>query len=107
MLRDYARYADSQVGRWQVKEDGHRDPSVRTLMKPILNLFHGEPGSKKWKNAVDGILKDNPSTLSEVLDRSLHLLSDEVLDAPPRQLTTPLPKVGVWRHRAAAGGREG
>lgn len=36
------------VGRWHVKDDGHRDPSVRTLLRPILNLFHGEQNCKKW-----------------------------------------------------------
>ena len=30
------------MGHWAVKADGHCDPSVRTLMRPILNLFHGE-----------------------------------------------------------------
>jgi len=84
VLAEYCQYADAMLGRWAVKGDGHMEPGVRTMIKPLLNLFHGEKGSKKWKNEVDGILKANPATLREVLDRSLHCLPDEVLDAPPR-----------------------
>lgn len=40
-----------------MKPDGHRSPSVRCVFKPLLNLFHGAPGSKRWKNAVDALLK--------------------------------------------------
>lgn len=47
VLRDYAAYAGSMQGRWGVRDDGHQEPSVRAMMKPILNLFHGEKGSKK------------------------------------------------------------
>ncbi|GIL92753.1 hypothetical protein Vretimale_11743 [Volvox reticuliferus] len=81
----YRQYAESMVGRWAVKADGHADPSIRTLMKPLLNLFHGEPGCKRWKNAVDELLRSSPNSFGEVLDRSLHHIPDNVLDAPPRQ----------------------
>ncbi len=48
MLERYAEYADEVQRRWSaLHEDGRVDPSVRTLVKPLLNLFHGEPGSKK------------------------------------------------------------
>jgi hypothetical protein len=46
-------------GRWQVKADGHQDPNIRLLVKPLLNLFHGDKGGRRWKNAVDGALKDS------------------------------------------------
>ena len=38
----------------------------------------------RWKAAVDTILKDDFPSLTKVLDASLHLIPDEVLDAPPR-----------------------
>jgi len=41
-----------------VKADGHQDPNIRLLVKPLLNLFHGDKGGRRWKNAVDGALKD-------------------------------------------------
>lgn len=50
--------------RWHVKPDGHADPSVRTLMRPLLNLFHGEPGCKRWKNAVDELLRTGGNTIT-------------------------------------------
>jgi hypothetical protein len=30
---------------------------VRLLLKPLLGLFYAGPGSKKWKAAVDAVLK--------------------------------------------------
>ncbi|GFR50100.1 hypothetical protein Agub_g12245, partial [Astrephomene gubernaculifera] len=85
VIQRYREYAEPMVGRWFVKPDGHADPSIRTLMRPLLNLFHGEPGCKRWKNAVDEVLRAGPSSFGEVLDRTLHIIPDHVLDAPPRQ----------------------
>ncbi|EFJ43435.1 hypothetical protein VOLCADRAFT_43118, partial [Volvox carteri f. nagariensis] len=53
VIERYREYAESMVGRYP---DGHADPSIRTLMRPLLNLFHGEPGCKRWKNEVDELL---------------------------------------------------
>lgn len=47
VLQQYAEYADGIQGRWAINDDGHQNPSVRAMMKPVLNLFHGEKGSKK------------------------------------------------------------
>ncbi|PNH12168.1 Ankyrin repeat domain-containing protein [Tetrabaena socialis] len=57
VIQRYLEYAEPMLGRWCVKADGHADPSVRTLMRPLLNLFHGEAGSKRWKAEVDAVLK--------------------------------------------------
>ncbi|MEW5310772.1 MAG: hypothetical protein WDW38_002536 [Sanguina aurantia] len=118
VLKDYGRYADAMVGRWHVKDDGHRDPSVRTLLRPILNLFHGEQNCKKWKAGVDEVLKlgvgadgsapwvnKEPPSVSCVLDATLHLLPDDVLDAPPRQVRHHLPTFTLPRVRPS--GRSG
>eukprot|EP00198_Chlamydomonas_reinhardtii_P011297 XP_001700634.1 predicted protein [Chlamydomonas reinhardtii] len=35
-------------------------------------------GSKRWKAAVDEVLKANPATFGEVLDKTLHLIPDEL-----------------------------
>ncbi|KAG2489249.1 hypothetical protein HYH03_012269 [Edaphochlamys debaryana] len=85
VIAAYREYAESMHGRWSVKADGHHDPSVRTLMRPLLNLFHGEGGCKRWKAAVDEVLKAGAGSIGEVLDATLPFLSAEVLDAPPRQ----------------------
>jgi hypothetical protein len=77
------------VGRWYVSEDGHASPSVRTLLRPLLNIFHGERNGKRWKTEVDRILLAPrpagvpPLRVSEVVEEALKLLDDCVLDAPP------------------------
>lgn len=85
VLQEYAKYADDMIGRWSIKEDGHRYPSVRALIKPLLSMFHNAPRGKKWRAAVDGVLK-TATSVSEVLDRTLDVLNPEVLDEPPPKL---------------------
>jgi hypothetical protein len=91
VIRDYCKYADSMIGRWAVKEDGHKHPSVRVLIRPLLNLFHGERKSKRWKSEIDRFLlkKPPPETVSEVMDCTLHILDDEILDSPPEAAQLP------------------
>lgn len=57
VLQDYAQYGDAMVGRYGIRPDGTPSPNVRTLVKPLLNLFHGERGCKRWKQAVDSELR--------------------------------------------------
>lgn len=73
------------VSRWQIKDDGYHDPNIRVLVKPVLNLFHGDRGGKRWKNAVDGVLKDGGlKSVTELFEKTLAQIPDEILDAPPR-----------------------
>ena len=51
-------------------------------MIPIFNLFHAEVGNRQWKRELDMVVRD-AKNLTEVLDRTLHCFSDEVLDKPP------------------------
>jgi hypothetical protein len=87
VLKDYCAYADGMIGRWRVKADGHASPSVRCLLRPVLNLFHGEKNNKRWKAEIDRLLSRSrdgaATTVSEVMEASLALLDDEVLDAAP------------------------
>lgn len=85
VLLTYAKYADNMIGRWHVKEDGHRVPSVRTMTKPLLGMFHQVPRGRKWRAAVDAALK-TAGSVSEVLDKTLHVLLPETLDQPPMEL---------------------
>jgi len=81
VVREYAKYADAIQGRFTI--EGHKEnPNTRTLTIPIFNLFHGEPGNRAWKQTIDKVLRDAKS-VSELLDRTLHCFTDEVLDAPP------------------------
>ncbi|KAJ9531837.1 hypothetical protein QJQ45_021989 [Haematococcus lacustris] len=85
VLKDYCAYTDRVTQHFSDQEGGSKAAAVRMMMKPLLNLFHGEKGSKRWKAEVDTVLKGNPSSLAAVLDQTLHWLPDEVLDAPPRR----------------------
>ena len=82
MLKDYAAFADAMHGKWGTAADGTRKPTLRVLMKPIINLFHGEPGCKRWKRSVDEHIKGSNS-ISQLLEKTLGALSDRVLDAAP------------------------
>ena len=88
VLQDYCAYADPMIGRWHVKDDGHKHPNVRGLAKPLLNLFHGERGNKRWKAEIDKVLlqKPPPETVSELMDRTLHMIDDSALDSPPEDI---------------------
>lgn len=107
VIDDYCKYADNMIGRWYVKKDGYANPSVRTVLKPLLNLFHGERKGKRWKTTIDQYLLKNPSTrkLSEVMAATLPILDDEVLDAPPASITSPFKpfsgaQTGDWPPKA-------
>ena len=88
LLYKYAAYADSVIGKWQVKEDGYKSPNVRVLTKPLFGLFAGEPRGKKWRAAVDTALK-TATTVTEILDKTLGVLFDETLDAAPQVMDRP------------------
>ena len=81
----YCRYADAMVGRWSIKDDGYRTPSVRVLLKPLYNMFHGERGGRKWKAAMDDALRTDTSitTLSDLIKRTIHHVDPAALDAAP------------------------
>ncbi|CAI7902826.1 unnamed protein product, partial [Closterium sp. NIES-54] len=48
LLHLYAQYADSAVNQF-----GPGRPNVRTLVKPLLGLFHCEAGAGKWRRLID------------------------------------------------------
>ena len=66
VFEEYAKYGDAMVGKWFTKGNGQKNPNVRTVFKPLLNLFHGERGSKRWKQAVDTKFK-TATTVSGLL----------------------------------------
>jgi hypothetical protein len=67
-------------------------------------MFTGEPRGKKWRAAVDAALK-TATTVTEVLDTTLHVLPDDILlkgpakvpesvdTKMPELLSMPLPEV--------------
>ena len=47
VLEKYTQYADGIVGKFGIKPDGHQEPSVRTLFKPLLGLFYAAAGKDR------------------------------------------------------------
>ena len=84
VLENYGKYADAMIGKWLVRDNGQKNPNVRTVFKPLLNMFHGERGSKRWKQAVDAKFK-TATSVSELLRDTLECFPDDVLDAPPKR----------------------
>lgn len=85
VIEAYCRYADAMVGHWSTKDDGYQTPSLRVLLKPLYNIFHGERGGRRWKAAMDETLRTDSSikTLSELVNCTLDHVDCAALDAPP------------------------
>lgn len=67
MLERYAAYGDAVLGRWGARKDGSPVPGVRAVAKPLLGLFHGEPGGRRFRVALEDGLSRKPATLSALL----------------------------------------
>jgi tRNA-dihydrouridine synthase len=67
VLERYAAYGDGVLGCWGARPDGSRAPGVRALAKPLLGLFHGEPGGRRFRCALEDGLRRKPASLSALL----------------------------------------
>lgn len=76
ILESYQVYGDSIIGQY-----GPSRPNVRQLVKPLLNLFHSQPGNSLWKRKADSALR-HCKTLQSLLEETLDAIPDCVLDAP-------------------------
>uniref|UniRef100_I1PJT9 DUS-like FMN-binding domain-containing protein n=1 Tax=Oryza glaberrima TaxID=4538 RepID=I1PJT9_ORYGL len=76
ILESYQVYGDSIMGQY-----GPSRPNVRQLAKPLLNLFHSEPGNGLWKRKADSTLR-HCKTLESFLEETLDAIPNSVLDAP-------------------------
>ena len=88
VLAAYAAYADGARAEAEAKEAADIEaaaaegtgagaaprprprapPSVRTLVAPLLGLFHGAPRARAWRNAVDTALRQDPASVAAVLE---------------------------------------
>jgi len=82
LLRQYVAFGDAVVGRFGQNAEGHQYPNVRAVVKPLLALFHGERGNKRWKQRLDFILREATS-VAECVDYAIQGVPEDVLDAPP------------------------
>ena len=63
------------LGKWAKggpESKGHVSPNVRAVAKPLLGMFMGQRGSRRWKQAMDEAFRRNPATLTQLLDVSTH-----------------------------------
>lgn len=74
VISGYLKYAEKELDQY--------GGSVRVVVKPLLNLFHGEPNGKKYRRMIDEGLRDRLE-LRRIVERACGVLEDEVLDALP------------------------
>ncbi|CAL5343570.1 unnamed protein product [Camellia sinensis] len=84
VLEKYMVYGDSIMRKY-----GHK-PTIRDVVKrtltldqntrPLLGLFHSEPGNGLWKRKVDAVLQHCP-TMKFFLEETLVAIPDAVLDS--------------------------
>lgn len=72
VLRLYVPYAQAEVEMTGV--------SVRTVLKPLLNLFHGERNGKVWRRAFDDGMQLGYG-VQEVVESASVVIPDDVMDA--------------------------
>ncbi|GAB2300163.1 hypothetical protein Dimus_034203 [Dionaea muscipula] len=82
VLEAFQVYGDSVIGK-----HGNNRPNIRDVVKPILNLFHSEPGNAVWKRKVDAAFH-KCSTVTSLLEETLVNIPDWVLDS---SVVKPLP----------------
>ncbi|XP_078443803.1 uncharacterized protein LOC144713169 [Wolffia australiana] len=75
VLDEYQIYADGVLSM-----DGTKKTKLRNLVKPLLNLFHSEPGNGLWKRKADEALR-HCSTVASFLEETLDAFPDFVLDS--------------------------
>ncbi|XP_057456968.1 uncharacterized protein LOC130747925 isoform X2 [Lotus japonicus] len=75
VLEKYIVYGDSVLGKY-----GHR-PTVRDIVKPLLNLFHSAPGNGLWKRKADAAFR-HCTTIKSFFEETLVAIPDSVLDSP-------------------------
>ncbi|CAI9781670.1 unnamed protein product [Fraxinus pennsylvanica] len=75
VLEKYQVYGDSVLGKY-----GQR-PNVREVIRPLLGLFHAEPGNSRWKRKADAAFM-HCTTIKSFFEETLFTIPDCVLDSP-------------------------
>ncbi|XP_010241244.1 PREDICTED: uncharacterized protein LOC104585905 isoform X2 [Nelumbo nucifera] len=80
--RQFQVYGDSILGKY-----GPNKPSVREVVKPLLNIFHSEPGNGLWKRKADTAFR-HCTTIKAFLEETLDAIPDSVLDKTPDKISS-------------------
>lgn len=75
VLEKYGAYADSVMGKYGNK------PTLRDIVKPLLGLFHSEPGNGLWKRKADAAFK-HCTTFKSFIEETIVAIPESVLDSP-------------------------
>ncbi|GMH04410.1 hypothetical protein Nepgr_006249 [Nepenthes gracilis] len=75
VLEEFQIYGDSVLGI-----HGNNRPNVRDVVKPLLNLFHSEPGNSLWKRKADAAFR-HCTTIKAFLEETLVAIPDSVMDS--------------------------
>ncbi|XP_048442097.1 tRNA-dihydrouridine(20/20a) synthase [Pyrus x bretschneideri] len=75
ILEKFQVYGDTAVGKYG------RKPTVRDVARPLIGLFHSEPGNSQWKRKADAAFL-HCTTMKEFFDETLVAIPDYVLDKP-------------------------
>ncbi|PIA53607.1 hypothetical protein AQUCO_00900287v1 [Aquilegia coerulea] len=76
VLEQYQQYCDSVMGN----NNGSYKPSLRLMVKPLLGLFHSEPGNGLWKRKADTALR-HCETIEAFLEETLDAIPNDVLNS--------------------------
>lgn len=89
IIHEYLDYAEGMQEKWgNRRNDGVYSMPTSTLIKPLLALFAGEPGGKRFKRNIAYQFKDRTQNSSlqvrQVVETALEdAVSDDVLDRRP------------------------
>ncbi len=73
ILEKYAEYARSVT-------DKEGKKARRSVIKPLLNLFSGEPNGKQFRVLIDEIIKDDTIPINQVITQAQTCLHTDTLD---------------------------
>ncbi len=77
ILEAYSKYAES-------KENVHGKKIRRSLVKPIWNIFFGEPNGKQFRLQLENNLKKYQTeggTIRDIIMESTRCISDDIFDS--------------------------
>ncbi len=58
VIEAYLEHVNAHLGGYRDAQGKQRGPSPTTLLRPLMNLFTGRPGTKAWKRAVSAKCQD-------------------------------------------------
>ncbi|GMH52642.1 hypothetical protein TrRE_jg3019, partial [Triparma retinervis] len=64
LIREYGKWADEEEV-WEGSKKGRR-----RILRPVVNIFNGEMGGKRWRNRIDEIMKTAGSKRKGYADES-------------------------------------